>query len=154
MAYWLMKSEPHVYSIDEFKKDKRTCWNGVRNYQARNMMRDDMKKGDQVLFYHSSCKEPGVAGIAKVVREGYPDPTNHKGKGKNKGAKKAANKDPDNPTWFMVDIQYQRKMKHIISLTEIKAETELVDMQLVRRGNRLSVMPVSKQEFEHILSLE
>lgn len=145
MAYWLMKSEPDAYSIDQLKQDKTTCWDGVRNYQARNMMRDDMRKGDGVLFYHSNCKEPGVVGVATVVKEGYPDNTIYKGKG---------NPDPDNPTWFMVDIRFKRKLKRTITLTEIKAEPGLADMALVRRGNRLSVMPVSAEEWEILLGLE
>ena len=145
MAYWLMKSEPDAYSIDQLKQDNKTCWDGVRNYQARNMMRDDMKKGDGVLFYHSNCKEPGVVGVATVVRESYPDNTIYKGKG---------NPDPDNPTWFMVDIKYKRKLKRTITLTEIKAEPGLADMALVRRGNRLSVMPVGAAEWDILLGLE
>jgi predicted RNA-binding protein with PUA-like domain len=145
MAYWLVKSEPDVYSIDQLKKDKRTCWDGVRNYQARNLLRDSMKKGDTVLFYHSNCAEPGITGIAKVVREGYPDNTNYKGKG---------NPDPANPTWFMVDIAFQRKLKRVITLAEIKAEGRLRNMQLVQRGNRLSVMPVSAAEYEILIGME
>ncbi|MEE4185798.1 MAG: EVE domain-containing protein [Gammaproteobacteria bacterium] len=145
MAYWLMKSEPDVYSIDQLKKDKTTCWDGVRNYQARNMMRDDMRKGDGVLFYHSNCAEPGIVGIAEVSKEGYPDTTIYKGKG---------NPDPDNPTWYMVDIRYRRKLKRTITLAEIKAEPALADMQLVKRGNRLSVMPVSAADWEALLALE
>jgi len=145
MAYWLMKSEPDAYSIEQLKRDKITCWDGVRNYQARNMMRDDMRKGDGVLFYHSNCAEPGVVGIATVVREGYPDHTIYKGKG---------NADPDNPTWFMVDIRFKRKLKRTITLAEIKNEPALAGMPLVKRGNRLSVMPVSEADWEALLALE
>jgi predicted RNA-binding protein with PUA-like domain len=145
MAYWLMKSEPEVYSIDQLKKDRRTSWDGVRNYQARNLLRDTLKKGDIVFFYHSNCAEPGIAGIAKVVREGYPDNTIYNGKG---------HADPANPTWFMVDIEFQRKLKRIISLAAIKAEPRLGDMQLVQRGNRLSVMPVSAAEYKLLLAME
>jgi predicted RNA-binding protein with PUA-like domain len=145
MAYWLIKSEPDVYSIDQLKKDRRTCWDGVRNYQARNLLRDSIRKGDLVLFYHSNCAEPGIAGIARVVREGYPDLSVYNGKG---------NPDPANPTWFMVDIQFQRKLKRVITLAEIKSEPGLKSLQLVRPGNRLSVMPVSAGEYKLLLSME
>jgi predicted RNA-binding protein with PUA-like domain len=150
MAYWLMKSEPHVFSIDQLKAKKRQSWDGVRNYQARNMMRDDMKKGDLAFFYHSNCKEPGVAGTMTVCKESYPDNITFGRKGK----KVKANADPDNPTWFMVDVQYKRKLKRTILLSEIKAEPALADMALVRKGNRLSVMPVSKEQWDYILGME
>jgi predicted RNA-binding protein with PUA-like domain len=150
MAYWLMKSEPHEFSIDDLKEKRRQSWDGVRNYQARNMMRDDMKKGDLGFFYHSNCKEPGVAGIVTICKEAYPDNITFGRKGK----EVKANADPDNPTWFMVDVQYKRKLKRTITLAEIKAEPALDDMQLVRKGNRLSVMPVSKEEWDYILSME
>jgi len=145
MAYWLMKSEPEVYSIDQLKKDRRTCWDGVRNYQARNMLRDLIKKDDLVLFYHSNCDEPGIAGIARVVKDGYPDNSIYKGKG---------NKDPANPTWFMVDIAFQRKLKRVIPLTAIKADPKLKSLQLVQPGNRLSVMPISAAEYKLLLAME
>jgi predicted RNA-binding protein with PUA-like domain len=150
MAYWLMKSEPHAFSIDDLKKVRRSSWDGVRNYQARNMMRDDMCKGDLAFFYHSNCKEPGIAGIVKICRESYPDTIEFGRKGKHV----KPNKDIDNPTWFMVDVQYQRKLKRPISLQELKSHAALADMPLVRRGNRLSVMPVSELEWEFILGLE
>jgi predicted RNA-binding protein with PUA-like domain len=150
MAYWLMKSEPHAFSIDDLKQVKRNSWDGVRNYQARNMMRDDMKKGDLAFFYHSNCKEPGIAGVMSIVREGYPDTITFGRKGK----KIKANPDPSNPTWFMVDIRYKRKFKRVITLSELKADPALADMAVVRRGNRLSVMPVSEQEWNHILDME
>lgn len=150
MAYWLMKSEPYAFSIDDLKKCRRQSWDGVRNYQARNMMRDDMKKGDMAFFYHSNCKEPGVAGIVTICQEGYPDNITFGRKAK----KVKGNPDPDNPTWYMVDVQYKRHLKRTITLAEIKAERKLNDMTLVRKGNRLSVMPVSKAEWDHILSME
>lgn len=150
MAYWLMKSEPHAFSIDDLKASRRHSWDGVRNYQARNMMRDEMKKGDLAFFYHSSCKEPGVVGIMSVVREGYPDDIEFGRKGK----KVKVNKDPENPTWFMVDVGFKRKLKRTITLSDIKARKELADMLLVRRGNRLSIMPVTGKEWEFILDLE
>ena len=150
MAYWLMKSEPHAFSIDDLKKVRRNSWDGVRNYQARNMMRDDMRKGDLAFFYHSNCKEPAIAGVIKICSEAYPDLITFGRKGK----EVKANKDPDNPTWFMVDVQYQRKFKKPITLKELKSHPELADMPLVRKGNRLSVMPVTEDEWEFILGLE
>jgi len=150
MAYWLMKSEPHEFSIDDLKKVRQNSWDGVRNYQARNMMRDEMRKGDLAFFYHSNCKEPGIAGIMKICKEAYPDNIEFGRKGK----RVKLNKDIDNPTWFMVDVQYQRKLKRLITLQEIKSHAALGDMPLVRRGNRLSVMPVTEQEWAFILGLE
>ncbi len=150
MAYWLMKSEPDAFNIDDLKAAGRTSWDGVRNYQARNMMRDEMKKGDLAFFYHSNCKEPGIVGIMEIVREAHPDNTEVSPKGK----KLKTNLDPANPTWFMVDVGYKRKLKRNIALTELKAHEALADMPLVRKGNRLSVMPVTKDEWEFILGLE
>lgn len=145
MAYWLFKSEPNTYSIDQLRKDKKTCWDGVRNYQARNMLRDDIKRGDGVLYYHSSCPEPGVVGVAKVLRGGYPDNSIYNGKG---------NKDPNHPTWFMVDIGFERKLKRTITLTELKELKALADLPLVQRGNRLSIMPVTTAQWKAILAQE
>jgi predicted RNA-binding protein with PUA-like domain len=152
MNYWLMKSEPDVYGIDDLKKaaGKTDTWDGVRNYQVRNMMRDDMKKGDLAFFYHSNCKTPGIAGIMKINREGYPDCTAFDPKEKYFDPKS----DPDNPRWYMVDVRFVRKLKRIITLTELKEQPGLADLSLVRRGNRLSVMPVSKQQWDTILALE
>lgn len=150
MAYWLMKSEPHEFSIDDLKEKRIQSWDGVRNYQARNMMRDDMKKGDLAFFYHSNCKEPGVAGVVTICKEAYPDDITFGRKGK----KVKGNADPDNPTWFMVDVKYKRKLKRTIALAEIKANSQLADMQLVRKGNRLSVMPVTEEQWNLILQME
>lgn len=152
MNYWLMKSEPDVFGIEHLKqcRNKTEPWDGVRNYQARNMMRDEMKKGDQVFFYHSNCKEPGIVGIMKVVREGYPDHTAFDPKEKYFDPKS----DPDNPRWYMVDVRYVRTLKRVITLTELKEHKALADMPLVRRGNRLSIMPVSKKAWNYILKLE
>ncbi|NIA26453.1 MAG: EVE domain-containing protein, partial [Desulfobulbaceae bacterium] len=141
MAYWLMKSEPDVYSIDDLKRDGREMWDSIRNYQARNMMRDDMRIGDSVFFYHSSCKEPGVVGIAKVVSEPYPDPTQFDPKSNYFDPRS----DKDNPRWILVDVEFVRKLTRPITLAEIKAEPALEDMILTRRGNRLSIMPVDKE---------
>ena len=147
-----MKSEPNEFSIDNLKKMPKQTehWDGVRNYQARNFMRDDMKKGDQVFFYHSNCDEPGIVGIAEVVKEGYPDFTAWDPKDKHYDPKT----DPDNPRWMMVDIRFVRKLKHTISLKALKENPALKDMQLVQRGSRLSVMPVEKKEWQAILKME
>jgi predicted RNA-binding protein with PUA-like domain len=152
MNYWLMKSEPDVFGIDDLKKQKNQTehWDGVRNYQARNFMRDQMKKGDQIFFYHSNCKQPGIVGIAKVAKEAYPDHTAFDPETKYYDPKS----DPDNPRWFMVDVKYVRKLKRTITLEELKQMPELEDFPLVRRGNRLSIMPVTKEQWEIILGLE
>ena len=150
MACWLMKSEPDVYSIDDLQRDGREMWDSIRNYQARNMMRDDMRIGDDVFFYHSSCKEPGVVGIARVASKPYPDPVQFDRKSRYFDAKS----DKDNPRWILVDVEFVRKLQRNITLTEIKAQKSLADMILVRRGNRLSIMPVEKKHWDKILSLE
>lgn len=152
MNYWLMKSEPDEFSIDDLmQRPKQTePWDGVRNYQARNMMRDKMKKGDLVFFYHSNCAEPGIAGIMQIVREGYPDPTAFDPSDKHYDPKSNS----DNPRWFHVDVKYKRKFKRAITLAELRKQIPLQNMQLLQRGNRLSVMPVTEAEWKHILSLE
>lgn len=150
MRYWLMKSEPEEFSIDALAKKKLEPWNGVRNYQARNFMRDDMKVGDGVLFYHSNCDEPGVVGIAEIRSEAYPDPSQFD--------KKSDYYDPaskrEEPRWLLVDVGYKRKLKRTITLAELKDQPPLQDLALVRKGNRLSVLPVAKHEWDFILSLE
>ena len=158
MAHWLMKSEPDTFGIDDLasRPAQTEPWDGVRNYQARNMMRDQMRIGDQVLFYHSNCKEPGIVGIAEVVREGYPDHTAFDPKAKYYDAKS----NPDDPRWFMVDLRYVRHLARTITLTELKALADqepdgpLADFPLVRRGNRLSIMPVTDTQWGLILGLE
>jgi predicted RNA-binding protein with PUA-like domain len=152
MNYWLMKSEPDVFGIDHLKAmpNKTEHWDGVRNYQARNMMRDEMKKGDLVFFYHSNCDQPGIVGTMKVVREGYPDHTAFNPEGKYYDPKS----DPDNPRWYMVDVQYQRTLKRVITLAELKDYEAMEDCALVRKGNRLSIMPISKKQWDFILKLE
>jgi predicted RNA-binding protein with PUA-like domain len=152
MHYWLMKSEPSEFSIDDLANmpEQTEHWDGVRNYQARNMMRDDMKMGDQVLFYHSSCTQPGVVGIMKVVREGYPDFTAFDPDDKHFDPKS----DPDNPRWIMVDIQWVKKLSRTITLQELNACPELEGFPLVRRGNRLSIMPVTEAQWHFILAQE
>ncbi len=150
MACWLMKSEPDVYSIDDLQRDGQEMWDSIRNYQARNMMRDDMRIGDPIFFYHSSCKEPGVVGIAEVASKPYPDPVQFDKQSRYFDAKS----DPDNPRWILVDVKFVRKLKRNVTLTEIKAEKILADMILTRKGNRLSIMPVEKKHWDKILSLE
>jgi predicted RNA-binding protein with PUA-like domain len=152
MNYWLMKSEPDVFGIDDLQQRPQQTehWDGVRNYQARNMMRDDMKIGDQVFFYHSNCELPGIVGIAEVVKESYPDFTAFDPDDKHFDPKSH----PDKPTWFMVDVKFVRKLKRTISLQELKLKPELTDLALVRRGNRLSINPVTQQQWAFILSLE
>ncbi len=152
MKYWLMKSEPGEFGIDDLESRPHQIepWDGVRNYQARNMLRDDMETGDLVFFYHSNCETPGIAGIARIVREAYPDPTafdpNHK--------HYDPSSKPDNPRWFMVDVQFVRKLKRTITLSELKDKQELEGLALVRKGNRLSIMPVEEKMWNFILTLE
>ncbi len=152
MNYWLMKSEPEAFSIDDLEQrtEQTEHWDGVRNYQARNMMRDDMKIGDKIFFYHSNCDVPGIVGIAEVVKESYPDFTAFDPNSKYFDPKS----NPDKPTWFMVDVKFVRKLNRTISLQELKPIPELADMALVRRGNRLSIMPVNHQHWDLILALE
>ena len=152
MNYWLMKSEPDVFGINHLiaMPNKTEHWDGVRNYQARNMMRDDMKKSDLVFFYHSNCKVPGIVGIAEVVKESYPDFTSWNPESKYFDPKSTE----ENPRWFMIDVKFNRKLKRTISLTELKEMPGLEEMALVRRGNRLSIMPISKQEWDTILVAE
>ncbi len=154
MNHWLLKSEPDTFSIDALSKAPKqtTAWDGVRNYQARNMLRDSMKEGDLAFFYHSSCEVPGIAGIVGVVKEGYPDKTalDPKHHHYDAGSK------TDAPRWFVVDVKLVRKFKRVITLDALRpyAAKALQDFVLLRRGNRLSVMPVSKKDWDFILTLE
>lgn len=152
MQYWLMKSEPEEFGIDDLEKrpEQTEHWDGVRNYQARNMMRDEMKIGDLVFFYHSNCETPGIAGIARIVRESYPDHTAFDPEDKHFDP----SSDPENPRWFMVDVQFVRKLHRTITLSELKGRPELEGLALVRRGNRLSIMPVDETQWNFILALE
>ncbi len=149
MNYWLMKSEPDVFSIDDLKTKKSTSWDGVRNYQARNFMRDDMKKGDLVLYYHSNCSAPGVYGIGKVIKEAYPDHSQFDAKSEyyDPKAKK------DEPRWMMVDIGFVEKFKTPVTLELMKEDKALAGMLVLRKGNRLSITPVSKTHFEKVRGL-
>ena len=149
VQYWLMKSEPDAYSWDELVSDGSTHWDGVRNYQARNMMRDDMKIGDMVLFYHSNCKPPHVAGVARVCKEGYPDFTSWDTQSKYFDEKS----NPDVPRWFMVDIESVVAMQEMVALPEMKARPELEGMPLLARGQRLSVQRVSPEHFEFVCQM-
>jgi len=150
VAYWLMKSEPDVYSIDDLERDGREMWDSIRNYQARNMMRDDMRIGDEIFFYHSNCKEPAVVGVMKVASEPYPDPVQFDSTSKYFDPKSSK----DNPRWILVDVEFVRKLDKPITLAEIKAHPSLDDMILTRRGNRLSIMPIDKEHWDLILTLE
>ena len=147
MNYWLMKSEPDCFSIDDLQKAGVEPWDGVRNYQARNMLRDDIKAGDGVLFYHSNCKEPAIVGIAEVVREGYPDPTAFDPRAKHFDPKS----DPDRPRWYMVDVQYVRHLEHPLSRDDLRAHPVLSAMGVLKKGNRLSVMPVTAEQWHAIV---
>ena len=151
MKYWLMKSEPSCFSIDDLakSKNKTTHWDGVRNYQARNFLRDEVKKGDKVLFYHSNAEPNAVAGVCNVVKEGYPDFTAFDPEEKHFDPKSSK----DEPTWFMVDIKLEKKFDEPVTLKDIKSNSRLKDMKLVQRGNRLSVMPVTKSEFDEIVKM-
>jgi len=150
LQYWLMKSEPDEFSIDDLQRVGSEPWDGIRNYQARNFMRDDMQIGDQVLFYHSNCKPPGIAGIAKIASEAYPDPTQFDPDNKHFDA----NSKQDNPRWLLVDVSFVHKLDSIIGLPTIKAHAGQLDgLPLIRKGNRLSIMPVSKAHFDFLLQL-
>lgn len=145
-----MKSEPDCYSIDDLKRDKVEMWDGTRNYQVRNMMRDEMKVGDRALFYHSNAgKETGVVGTMEVVKEAYPDPTQFDPKSDHPDPKS----DPENPRWLCVDVKFTSKFKEPVTLQEIKTDPFFATMTLVQKGNRLSVMPIKKKEFERIVKL-
>ena len=151
MNYWLFKSEPDAFNIDDLKamKGRRDHWDGIRNYQARNLMRDEMKKGDLGFFYHSSCKVPGVVGVVEVVKEAYPDHTAHNPKEKYYDPKSSE----ENPRWFMVDVKFKQKFKEIVTLESLRQINALSDMVLLRKGSRLSIQPVSKKEWNAILKM-
>ncbi len=151
MQYWLMKSEPLTFGIDDLKAmpNKTDHWDGVRNYQARNMMRDDMQKGDLIFFYHSNCKPPGIVGIAEVAKTSYPDHTAFDPESKYYDPKS----DPDKPRWFMVNVKYKKKFKNMISLQTLRENPLIENMVLLRPGNRLSITPVSETEWKTILAM-
>lgn len=149
MNYWLLKSEPNAYSIDDLARDKTTHWDGVRNFQARNYMRDQMKVGDKVLFYHSNTEPIGIVGVAEVCKEAYPDHTAFDPKDHHYDPKS----DPSKPTWYMVDIAFVKKFDTPLTLSDIKANPGLETMMVAQKGSRLSVQPVSKEHFDYIVAL-
>ncbi|TWU45381.1 EVE domain protein [Novipirellula aureliae] len=156
IKYWLMKSEPNTYSIDDLaaQTDKTTCWEGVRNYQARNLLRDEIAVGDRVLFYHSACKQPAVVGTAVVSKAGYPDPFQFDPKSNYFDPKS----DPNNPRWYLVDITLESKFDRPVTLAELRelarsGRASIKDMVLLQKGSRLSVQPVRKKEFDTILKM-
>ncbi len=151
MKYWLFKSEPDVFSIEDLKKSKNgtASWEGVRNYQARNFLRDDVKKGDLVLFYHSSVEPMAVAGVAAVVKEGYIDFYAFDSKSNYYDPKS----NPDKPQWYMVDVKFKSQFKNPVTLKSIRTYKELANMRLIQKGGRLSIQPITKEEFDFIVKL-
>lgn len=152
MKHWLFKSEPDAFSIDDLMamKGRRDHWDGIRNYQARNIMRDEMKKGDLGFFYHSSCKVPGIVGIVEVVKEAYPDHTAWDAGQKYYDAKSS----PQDPRWVMVDVKFKKKFDEVLSLSMLKSIDKLSDMVLLQKGSRLSIQPVNAAHWKLILSLD
>tara|TARA_B100000929_G_C15426513_1_gene393204 strand:- start:466 stop:918 length:453 start_codon:yes stop_codon:yes gene_type:complete len=150
MHYWLMKSEPDTYSIDDLQSFGVDHWDGIRNYQVRNFFRDQMQVGDQAFFYHSNCKVPGIVGTMEIASKAYPDHTAFDPNEKYFDSKS----DPVNPRWFMVDVRYIRHLDRMITLGELRLQKQIADMKLLQRGNRLSVLPLSKREWQYILDME
>lgn len=154
MKHWLLKTEPGTFGIDDLARSPRqtTFWDGIRNYQARNFIRDDMQPGDLAFLYHSNCPETGIAGIVEIVSDAYPDHTALDPDDPHYDPKESA----DAPRWFMVDVKLKRKLDRVITLRELKAHAgkSLADFQLLQRGNRLSVLPVSKKQWQTILEFE
>lgn len=149
MRYWLLKTEPDCYSLEDLKKDKKTFLSGIRNYQARNFLRDEMKKGDLCLFYHSSADPAGAAGVCEVANDGYPDPTQFDTKDDHYDADSSM----DNPRWFAVDVKYDSTFSHLVSIGDMRKNPKLKYMKLLDKGSRLSVLPVSKAEFDEVLNM-
>lgn len=151
MNYWLFKTEPQVFGIEDLRKrpNQTESWEGVRNYQARNFLRDQVKRGDQIFIYHSSCEQIGITGIAEVVCEGYVDHTQFDPESKYYDPKSS----PDKPRWYMVDVKFVCQFPHVLSLGQIKANPALAEMPLVQKGNRLSVMPVKAREWQLLLQM-
>jgi len=149
--YWLFKTEPNEFSLDDLKKSKNqtTFWDGVRNYQARNFLRDEIKKGDGVLFYHSSSDPLAIMGICEIVKEGYPDHTQFDSHNDHYDMKA----DPKNPIWFMVDIKLVQEFRKPVTLESIKVNLKLKEMKLIQRGQRLSILPIMKTEWDEILKM-
>jgi len=149
MRHWLMKSEPGEFSIDDLERVGVEPWDGVRNYQARNFMRDQMTPGDRAFFYHSNCKTPAIVGMMEIAGAAYPDPTAFDPQDPHYDPKS----DPDNPTWMLVDVRFVRKLDNPVTLQRMKREAALQGMQLLKRGNRLSVFPVDRPHWERIIQL-
>jgi predicted RNA-binding protein with PUA-like domain len=151
MQYWLMKTEPNVFSFEDLKncKNQTEPWDGIRNYQARNFMRDKMKEGDLVLFYHSRCDPPGIVGIAEIVSNPYPDHTAWNPKSNYYDPKSS----PENPRWVMVDVRYKTDFKNPVTLSDLKADKRLENMKVVQRGQRLSIQPVEKAHFNIVCEM-
>ena len=151
MNYWLMKSEPSCFSMDDLQRapHQTSPWDGVRNYQARNFMRDSMCLGDQAFFYHSSCNPPGIVGIIEVVRTAYPDYTAFDPQSEHPDPKST----PEHPRWCMVDVHFCSRFEHMITLDRLKQSPELAQMQLLKKGNRLSILPIRAYEWQFILSI-
>lgn len=148
--FWLMKSEPDVFSIDHLKKNKTTLWEGVRNYQARNYMINDMNPGDPILFYHSSTEPPGIAGLATVSKKAIPDPTQFDKKSEYYDPKAT----PDKPRWFCVEVKFQEKFSDLLTLQEIKSTPQLSEMLVIKKGQRLSIQPVTAKDYQFIVKLK
>ena len=148
MNYWLVKTEPNTFSIDDMEKNRIEAWDGVRNYQARNFMRDQMRIGDMVLFYHSNSKPSGVVGVCKVTSEAKPDHTAFDPESMYFDPKSS----PENPRWILVELKFVKRLPRLVSLAEMREVPELATMNLLRKGNRLSIMPINKEEFSIILS--
>ena len=150
MQYWLMKSEPDTYSIDDLQSFGVDHWDGIRNYQVRNFFRDSMQVGDKAFFYHSNCKQPGIVGTMEIASRAYTDHTAFDPSEKYFDRKS----DPENPRWLMVDVRYLRHLDRMITLGELRQQKQIADMKLLQRGNRLSVLPLSKKEWQYILDME
>ncbi|MEM6793476.1 MAG: EVE domain-containing protein [Acidobacteriota bacterium] len=149
VRYWLFKSEPHVYGLDELEKDGQTYWDGVRNYQARNFMRDEMKVGDLILYYHSNTKPPGVVGLARVASPPYADPTQFDSDSKYYDPKSTE----ENPRWQLIDVAFHARFERKVSLDEMKEEDDLDGMLVIRKGQRLSIQPVEPHHFERVCAM-
>ena len=151
MRYWLMKTEPTVFSFEDLMKRPLSTdhWEGVRNYQARNYMKDEMGKGDKVLFYHSNCEVPGVVGIAVISREAYPDFFSWDRTSRYYDPKST----PEKPRWFMVDVTWEKAFRQIVTLKDLKSEPKLKGMKVLQKGQRLSIMPVTKEEFDIVSAM-
>lgn len=147
-SYWLVKCEPSETTFDDLKERPRGVgyWRGVRNYQARNLIRDEMARGDQAFFYHSNCDEPGIAGIVEIARAGYPDPSQFEAQDRYYDEKSS----PENPRWFSFDVQWKRQLKRFVPLGDLKGNGKLVDMKVVQRGQRLSIQPVTAGEWREV----